>query len=100
MQPEHLRTLLAIRATGSLSAAARAVNLSHSAVSLQMKRLEQTLSRDVLVKGKRPARLTPFGQTLAARASEVMAGFDALSRLAVPNSETGEVTIGFVPTTL
>jgi DNA-binding transcriptional LysR family regulator len=100
MQPEHLRTLLAIRATGSLSAAARAVNLSHSAVSLQMKRLELALGRDVLIKGRRPARLTPFGQTLATQAQEVLSGFDALSRLAAPDSETGEVTIGFVPTTL
>lgn len=100
MQPDQLRTLLAIRDTGSLSAAAETVHLSHSAVSLQMKRLEDALGREVLIKGKRPARLTPFGHTLATHAAGVLAGFDALKTLATPDSQTGEITIGFVPTTL
>lgn len=100
MQPEQLRTLLAIRDSGSLSAAGDIVHLSHSAVSLQMKRLEQALGRAVLVKGRRPARLTPFGLTLAARAEQVLADLDALAGLASPDSTTGEISIGFVPTTL
>lgn len=100
MQPEQLRTLIAIRDAGSLSAAAQSVHLSHSAVSLQMKRLEETLGRAVLHKGRRPACLTPFGQTLAMRAEKVLAGLDDLKRLATPDSTAGEIAIGFVPTTL
>ncbi|MDQ2090223.1 LysR family transcriptional regulator [Marimonas arenosa] len=100
MQPDQLRTLLAIRDTGSLSAAAAAVHLSHSAISLQMKRLEDSLGRAVMIKGRRPARLTPFGLTLATRAEQVLADFDALMRLAAPDSTTGDIRIGFVPTTL
>lgn len=100
MQPEQLRTLLAIRDTGSLSAAAKAVHLSHSAVSLQMKRLEQALGRDLLIKGKRPARLTPFGLALAARAAPILAQLQGLSTMATPDSTSGEISIGFVPTTL
>ncbi|MGR3290180.1 MAG: helix-turn-helix domain-containing protein [Paracoccaceae bacterium] len=37
MQTAHLRTLLPIKNTGSFTAAAFRVNLSHSAVSIQMK---------------------------------------------------------------
>ncbi|MDU8927240.1 LysR family transcriptional regulator [Alisedimentitalea sp. MJ-SS2] len=100
MQPDQLRTLLAIRDTGSLSAAADAVHLSHSAVSLQMKRFEEALGRNLLIKGKRPARLTPFGLALAERAAPILAQLQDLATLATPDSTSGEISIGFVPTTL
>ena len=61
MQIAHLRTLLAIRDRGSFSAAAEAVHLSHSAVSVQMRQLEEETGIALFVKGRRPASLTPLG---------------------------------------
>ncbi len=100
MQISQLRTLVAIEASGSFSAAAARVNLSHSAVSVQMKQLEQDLGAEIFVKGRRPATLTPVGAQLAARARQLVAEFDALATLGRGDNTRGEITIGFVPTTL
>jgi len=100
MQTSFLRTLLAIQATGSFSAAANAVHLSHSAVSIQMKQLEQQLGAVLFIKGRRPARLTPRGEEIAEKAREIMDQLDELKSLAGTDDLGGKVTLGFVPTTL
>ncbi len=100
MQTSHLRTLLAIRDTGSFSAAANAVNLSHSAISIQMKQLEEQLGAPLFVKGRRPALLTPLGEEVAEKAFGIVEQLDALKSLAGIDDVGGRVTLGFVPTTL
>lgn len=100
MKLAHLRALLAIRRTGSLSGAARVVNLSHSALSVQMKQLENDLGGALFVPGRRPATLTPLGREVAREASGIVARLDALARLGEPDRVNGTVRLGFVPTTL
>lgn len=100
MNAAFLKTLLAIRSTGSFSGAAEQMNLSHSAVSVQMRRLEDELGRDLFVKGKRPAQLTPFGVRFCDMATGVVTSFDRLMRSAAKDSVEGTVRIGFVTTTL
>lgn len=100
MQTSFLRTLLAIQATGSFSAAAHAVHLSHSAVSIQMKQLEQQLGAVLFIKGRRPARLTPKGEEIAEKAREIMDHLDDLKSLAGADDTGGRIKLGFVPTTL
>ncbi len=100
MQTSHLRTLLAIRDTGSFSAAADVVSLSHSAISVQMKQLEEQLGAPLFVKGRRPALLTPLGEEVAEKAQAIVAQLDALKALGGADDVAGRVTLGFVPTTL
>lgn len=100
MQSTHLRTLLAIRDTGSFSAAAGTVHLSHSAVSVQMKQLEQNLGAPLFEKGRRPARLTPLGEEIAEKARDIIDQIDALRSIAIADDLEGRVSIGFVATTL
>ncbi len=100
MQTTLLRTLLAIQETGSFSSAATIVHLSHSAVSIQMKQLEQHLGAALFIKGRRPAILTPLGEEIADKAREIVTQLDNLKSLANTDDLGGKVTLGFVPTTL
>lgn len=95
-----LRTLLAIRETGSFSAAAQAVNLSHSTVSVQMKQLEARLGVSLFVPGKRPAQLTPMGIAACRHAETVLHAAQELTTLGAGDETGGSVTLGLVPTCL
>ncbi|MCA3554867.1 LysR substrate-binding domain-containing protein [Aestuariivirga sp.] len=59
-----LKTFLAISDTGSFTRAAEEVNKTQSAVSMQMKRLEELLSRPLFARDGRASRLTPDGERL------------------------------------
>ncbi len=61
---DQLRTLIAIADTGSFTRAADVVHKTQSAVSMQMKRLEERIQRDVFVKDGRAAKLTEDGERL------------------------------------
>lgn len=61
---DQLRTFLAIAELGSFTKAADAVNKTQSAVSMQMKRLEDRLERQIFVKDGRQSRLTEDGHRL------------------------------------
>jgi DNA-binding transcriptional LysR family regulator len=61
---DHLRTLVAIVETGSFTRAADAVNKTQSAVSMQIRRLEERLGREIFSKEGRAARLTDDGERL------------------------------------
>jgi len=99
MSIPNLKTLLAIRDSGSFQGASKALNLSHSAVSVQMKQLEQRMDRDIFRKGKRPAQLTAFGNRFCTLAAPVVADYNRLMRSAGKDSTDGLVRIGFVSTT-
>jgi len=100
MDITHLKTLLTIRDSGSFLAASQALNISHSAVSVQMKRLEERLKRDIFIKGKRPAQLTSFGNGFCQMARPVVADYTRLMRATGSDNTAGLVRIGFVSTTL
>ncbi len=60
----HLATLLEVEKQGSLTAAAEVLNLTQSALSHSMKRLEQQLGTDLWLREGRHLRLTQSGQYL------------------------------------
>ncbi len=99
MTVANLKTLLTILDTGSFQAASQVLNLSHSAISVQMRQLEERIGRDLFRKGKRPAQLTSFGNKFCALASPVVADYDRLMRSADKDSTEGLLRIGFVSTT-
>ena len=61
---DQLRTLIAIADTGSFTKAADVVHKTQSAVSMQMKRLEERVARDLFAKDGRAAKLTEDGERL------------------------------------
>ena len=61
---DQLRTFIAIADTGSFTRAAEVVNKTQSAVSMQMKRLEERLERPIFARDGRASKLTEDGQRL------------------------------------
>lgn len=89
-----LRTLVAIAETGSFNRAARAVFRTPSAVSMQMKKLEDQVGRPLFAKDGRSVILTPDGETLVGYGRRILKlTEEALQRFRAP-SVAGVVRIG------
>jgi len=61
---DQLRTFIAIAESGSFTKAADVVNKTQSAVSMQMKRLEERIERPIFARDGRASKLTEDGQRL------------------------------------
>jgi DNA-binding transcriptional LysR family regulator len=72
MEIDLLRTFVAICETRSFTAAARVVGRSQSAVSLQVRRLEDSLGRPLFQRGVPGAILTEHGALLLPRARAIL----------------------------
>src|ERR671913_1341576 len=64
LDTDHLRTFVAIMDTGSFTKAAEAVAKTQSAVSMQMKKLEERIGRPLFERDGRMNRLTADGERL------------------------------------
>lgn len=72
LEIRHLQTLLALLESGSLSAAAASVHLTQSALSHQIKQLEDYYGTSLFERKSQPLRLSPAGQRLHALAVDVL----------------------------
>src|ERR1700748_2374116 len=69
---DQLRTLATVASLGSFSAAARELNLTPPAVSLQSRELEQRLGVRLIDRQGNSARATAAGQDLIAHADRLL----------------------------
>lgn len=69
---KHLRTLQALRSSGSLAAAASALHQTQSALSHQFGDLEQRLGFRLFIRKSQPLRFTPQGEILLQLAQQVL----------------------------
>ncbi len=72
LQIDWLRAFLAVVETGSMTAAAKQVSRSQSAVSMQIKKLEDSIGRPVLNRGSGAISLTTTGYDLLGHARKLM----------------------------
>ncbi|WP_447895146.1 LysR family transcriptional regulator [Vreelandella sp. GE22] len=72
LELRHLRTLAALRETGSLVEAAERVHLTQSALSHQLKDLESRVASPLFVRKTRPVEFTRAGLRLLALADELL----------------------------
>lgn len=94
LELELLRTLIAIAETGSFSAAAERVFRTPSAISMQVKKVEELLGVAVFHRDSRNVTLTRDGAFLVEHGRRMLAlNRDALSRFVAPDM-AGEVRIG------
>lgn len=70
---KHLRTLQALRSSGSLAAAAQALHQTQSALSHQFSDIEQRLGFRLFIRKTQPLRFTPQGEILLQLADKVLA---------------------------
>ena len=94
LELDVLRTFIAIAETGSFTLAANAVFRTPSAVSMQIKKLEETLGVSVLSRDARSVSLTQDGEMLMGYARRMLAlNREAVSKFIVPDI-AGVVRLG------
>ncbi|NAW64374.1 LysR family transcriptional regulator [Photobacterium halotolerans] len=72
LQIDWLKSFVAVVDAGSLSNATTSVHRSQSAVSMQLKKLENAVGRKLLVRGSRHSELTAEGQMLLGYARRIL----------------------------
>ncbi|AGI71218.1 MAG: LysR family transcriptional regulator [Octadecabacter sp.] len=89
-----LRSFVMVADAGGVTKAAGLLNLTQSAVSMQLKRLEESLNLALLDRSARQISVTPEGEQLLSYARRMLALNDeALRRLTAENYE-GEISLG------
>lgn len=94
LELDVLRTFVAIAETGSFTAAAGAVYRTPSAVSMQIKKLEETIGRAVFTRDARSVSLTTDGEVLLGYARRLLAiNREAVAKFVMPDV-SGVVRLG------
>lgn len=96
--PTLLRAFVAVKETGGFTRAAQRLHLTQSAVSHQIRRLEEQVGRPLLYRTTRSLSLTEDGNDFAHYAEQILASLDALARRFQPSPVSGVVRFG-VPET-
>lgn len=96
--PTLLRAFVAVKETGGFTRAAQRLHLTQSAVSHQIRRLEEQVGRPLLHRTTRTLTLTEDGNDFLQHAEQILASLDALSRRFQPSPVCGVVRFG-VPET-
>jgi len=100
MNLRFLRTLIAVSEHPSFISAANEMGLSHSAVSQQIKALEDELQLRIVDRVTRPPTLTDDGFALVELARQMLDLADDIRAIGQEDALTGSVTIGVVPSAL
>jgi LysR family transcriptional regulator for metE and metH len=80
LELRHLKTLIALREAGNLLRAATLLNLTQSALSHQLKQLEDHHGTALFERKSSPVRFTPAGERLLKLADAVLPQVDAAER--------------------
>ncbi|BCG96260.1 LysR family transcriptional regulator [Mesorhizobium sp. 131-2-1] len=92
----QLRYLVAVARHGSVTAAARALNVSQPSISVAIDNVEETLGQKLFVRQRGSGvALTSFGRNAVAKARQVLAEADELAGLGSQEAEVGgELVLG------
>lgn len=96
MELKHLKTLDALHKQGSLVKAAAALSMTQSALSHQIKQLEQQLEMELFKRKTHPLEFTTAGRLVLETSRKVLPQILQLQRqlLALQQGETGRLWIG------
>ena len=95
---QHIRAFVAVAREGSLTRASRFLHLTQSAISVQLKLLQDRLGMDLFVRTSRGLRLTPQGIKLMPYAEHVLQTIGELEAAAgnMVSVPVGTVSIGTI----
>lgn len=95
LELRHLKTLLALKETGSVSSAAQRIYLTQSALSHQIKALEEQYGLPLFERKSNPLRFTAAGDRLIQLANDILPKVVAAERdlSRVKQGEAGELRI-------
>ncbi|MHA1554738.1 MAG: LysR substrate-binding domain-containing protein [Alphaproteobacteria bacterium] len=91
---DQLRTFVAIAETGSFTRAAETVHRTQSAVSMQMRRLEERLDKPLFVRHGRASRLSSDGERLVGYARRMIKLNDETMAVFDDSELSGSITLG------
>ena len=94
LNSDLLHTFLAVADTGRVTEGAARIHRSQSAVSLQIKKLEDTLGQPVFERHGRGVALTPAGEKLLPVARDISQKLDATLRELTADSLHGQLRLG------
>jgi len=101
MSLRNLRILNAVASKGSFAAAADHLGLTQSAISLQIKKMEDEFGVSLFERTGRSPRLNASGRLAVERAREILAIYDGIrEELSPQGSIRGVLTLGVVPTVI
>jgi DNA-binding transcriptional LysR family regulator len=100
MELRQLKTLVAISDFGTFAAAADAIGLTQSAVSLQIKGLEEEIGTEIFDRRHRPPLLNDKGRSLVEQARKVLELCDDITRQGNDIPLEGVLAFGAVPTSV
>lgn len=80
LEIRHLRLVQAIASSGSLSAAAEGLHLTQSALSHQLKVLEETLASSLFHRHGKKMVITPLGQRVLEAAGKILSELAAMNK--------------------
>lgn len=95
-----LRAFEATARRGSVSAAARELNVTHGAISHQIRALEQSLGATLFERGGKWLRLTPQGALLLPVVSNAFSEIAAVKTAMMRPATSGDLTVTCVPALL
>lgn len=98
LDPALLRAFIAVKETGGFTRAAQRLHLTQSAVSHQIRRLEEQVGRQLFYRTTRSLSLTEDGDDFLPLAMQILQSLDALARRFRPSKVSGIVRFG-VPET-
>lgn len=100
MDTRYIHNFLKVITSGSMSEAARQLDLSPAAIAQQMRVLEQDLGCCLLVRHGRSVRPTAAGERLFERGQQLVQNFDDLRDWVASDEDGGELRLGTVNTAL
>lgn len=100
METSYLGTFLLVVESGSMSEAARRLEITPAAVAHQLKSLERELATRLLVRSGRTVAPTEAGHRLVGRASAIMRDLGHLKAAINDEAATGELRLGAINTAL
>jgi len=92
--PGLLRAFVAVKETGGFTRAGQRLNLTQSAISHQIRRLEEQVGRQLLQRTTRRLTLTEDGEEFLRHAGQILASLDALTQRFQPSPVSGVVRFG------
>ncbi len=92
--PTLLRAFVAVKETGGFTRAAQRLHLTQSAISHQIRRLEEQVGRPLLYRTTRRLTLTEDGEDFLRYAEQILHTLDALTRRFQPSPISGVVRFG------
>jgi DNA-binding transcriptional LysR family regulator len=92
--PGLLRAFVAVKETGGFTRAGQRLNLTQSAISHQIRRLEEQVGRQLLRRTTRRLTLTEDGEEFLRHAEQILASLNALTQRFLPSPVSGVVRFG------